>query len=307
MLLAFALSGCEPTEQSHENNEQQSIYYSFKSPSTGQEFEILHAYLLYESFIEAVKENSDESHYKLYQQEVIQPVYEACFEGAEFIDSATILNWMPKESDFDSLKSQIELINKDYLNELFKEALIKSSDILPSNKKTTVCVFPQDKRLNSNMFTLETGKIIVSHSKPDKYYSSGMAHEYHHSVLNWEQNMKDNFETGLDRLITEGKAIMFETLVYPDSNTKDYVVDEGFNKEYWSKIEPYLESAVTSEFVEEMVTGGSNGIPQYYGYSEGYKMVRSYLDLHPGMTVEEWTSKSSKEIFEEVNYISNYQ
>ncbi|WP_336825682.1 DUF2268 domain-containing putative Zn-dependent protease [Sporosarcina sp. USHLN248] len=307
MFLAFALSGCEQTEQSQVNNQQQNISYSFKNPNTEQEFEILHAYLLYESFIEAVQENPDESHNKLYQQEVIQPVHEACFEDSGFVDLDTMLNWVPKESDFDDLKSQIELTNKDYLNELFKEALIKSSDILPSNKKTTVCVFPQDKRLVSNMYTLGTGKIIVFHSKPDRYYRAGMAHEYHHSVLNWEQYTDDNFETGLDRLITEGKAMMFETLVYPDSNTKYHGLDEGFNKELWSKIEPYLESAVTFEFVEEMVTGGSNGIPQYYGYSEGYKMVRSYLDLHPSMTVEEWTSKSSKEIFEEINYISNYQ
>ena len=28
---------------------------------------------------------------------------------------------------------------------------------------------------------------------------------------------------------------MFETLAYPDKNSKDLVLDENFNKEYWSK------------------------------------------------------------------------
>lgn len=100
---------------------------------------------------------------------------------------------------------------------------------------------------------------------------------------------------------------MFETFVYPDLNHAQYYVDESFNKEHWSKMEPYLESAATFEFVDEMVTGGSNGIPRNYGYSEGFKMIRSYLNLHPNMTVEEWTSISPKEIFEGGNYIANYQ
>ena len=37
--------------------------------------------------------------------------------------------------------------------------------------------------------------------------------------------------------------MMFETLVYPNMNSTYYHVDERFNKEYWSKIEPYLESS----------------------------------------------------------------
>ena len=64
---------------------------------------------------------------------------------------------------------------------------------------------------------------------------------------------------------------------------------------------------VDSRRINEMKFGGSNGLPTSYGYSEGYKMVRSYLNLHPDMTVEEWTSKSPKEIFEEGNYIANYK
>ncbi len=47
--------------------------------------------------------------------------------------------------------------------------------------------------------------------------------------------------------------------------------------------------------------------PNRYGYSEGYKMVKSYLDLHPNVTPEEWTALSAKEIFEKGNYLENYK
>ncbi len=50
-----------------------------------------------------------------------------------------------------------------------------------------------------------------------------------------------------------------------------------------------------------------NGLPNRYGYSEGYKMVKSYLDLHPYVTPKEWTALSAKEIFEKGNYLENYK
>ncbi|MFF2755886.1 DUF2268 domain-containing putative Zn-dependent protease [Psychrobacillus sp. NPDC058041] len=315
LLLIFILSACKQTEQSQENiimeNEQQNISYSFKNPNTGQEFTIIHAYMLYENYFETIKNHPDESPYQLYKQVIIDPVYDACFKDAEYY-KFSVFEWSPEESDFNSIKNQIESMDKDYLNELFEESLVKSSDILSSDKKTTVCVFPKNEKFPSDLETAGSGKILVylnyfddyyNLSELDNYYKSGMSHEYHHSVWTEKHYKGDYYLTVLDDLIMEGQAVMFETLVYPDSNSTDYVVDESFYKEYWSKIETYLGSSYSVEFL----IGGSNGLPDYYGYSEGYKMIRSYLNLHPDMTVEEWTSKSPKEIFEEGNYMANYE
>jgi len=309
LLLIFILSACKQTEQSHENtilkNEQQNISYSFKNPNTGQEFTIIHAYLLYENYFATVKDNPEESPYKLFKQQIINPVDEGCLKDAEH--SVNTVEWIPKEIDFDSIRKQVKLMNKDQLNEVFEESLVKSSDILSSDKKTTVCIFPKNEKAPSDMMTVGSGKIIVFYNKFDKTYKSGMSHEYHHSVWMRKHYTENNYSlTGLDRFIVEGQALMFETLVYPQLNSTYYFVDERFNEEYWSKIEPYLES-VAVPVIDEMLMGGSNGIPNAYGYSEGYKMVRSYLNLHPNMTVEEWTSKSSEEIFEEGNYKANYE
>ncbi|WP_427138633.1 DUF2268 domain-containing putative Zn-dependent protease [Psychrobacillus psychrodurans] len=315
LLLFFILSACKQTEKSHENiimeNEQQNISYSFKNPNTGQEFTIIHAYMLYNNYFETVKDNPDESLNQLYQQVIIEPIYDACFKDAEY-DKFSVFEWTPAESDFNNIRVQIESLDKDYMNKLFEESLVKSSDVLSSNKKTTVCVFPENERFPSDMMTLGTGKITVflselnnyfKLSELDNYTKSGISHEYHHSVWTEKHFTEDYFMTVLDNIIMEGSAIMFETLVYPDTNSKDLVLDESFNKEYWSKIETYLESSGTNDFI----LGGSKGLPDYYGYSEGYKMIRSYLNLHPDATVEEWTSKSPREILEEGNYLANYE
>ncbi|WP_144510090.1 DUF2268 domain-containing putative Zn-dependent protease [Bacillus sp. FJAT-22090] len=315
LLVIFILSACKQTEPSHENkimeNEQQNITYSFKNPNTGQEFNIIHAYTLYENYFETVKDNPDESPYQLYKQVVIEPVYDACFKDAEY-DRFSVYEWAPEESDFNSIKNQIESLDKEHMTKLIEESLVKSSDILSSDKKTTVCVFPDIERFPSDMMTLGTGKMTVLLSDLNNYFElseldnftkAGISHEYHHSVWTEMHYSKDYFFTVLDNIIMEGSAIMFETLMYPDTNSTEYVLDESFNKEYWRQIETYLESSGTNEFI----LGGSKGLPDYYGYSEGYKMIRSYLNLHPDATVEEWTSKSPREIFEEGDYMSNYE
>ncbi|MBP3039292.1 hypothetical protein J9303_07265 [Bacillaceae bacterium Marseille-Q3522] len=47
--------------------------------------------------------------------------------------------------------------------------------------------------------------------------------------------------------------------------------------------------------------------PYLYGYSEGYKMVKAYLELNPNVTPEEWTEMSAKEIFDKGNYAGKYK
>ena len=152
------------------------------------------------------------------------------------------LNGFQKKVILIVLGNKLNSMNKDQLNEVFEESLVKSSDILSSDKKTTVCIFPKNEKAPSDMMTVGSGKIIVIYNKFDRTYKSGMSHEYHHSV--WiRKHYTENYSlTGLDRFILEGQALMFETLVYPQLNSTYYYVDERFNKEYWNKIEPYLES-----------------------------------------------------------------
>ncbi|WOV83051.1 DUF2268 domain-containing putative Zn-dependent protease [Sporosarcina jeotgali] len=310
MVLAFSVSACKQTGQPPERitpeNALQNITYSFKNPDTGQKFSIIHAYQLYENFFEAVQNQPDEQLFKLFQQEIITPVNESCFEDAKLMNSEDIFELVTKRSDFERVKNQIEKMNTDQLNEVFEESLVKSSNALPTDKETTVCIFPENENFPSDMGTIGAGQIVVYYEGFDKYFKSAMSHEYHHSV--WlEKHLKDNKPlTGLDHLTLEGEAVMFETLMYPDLNSMYTLINESFNKEVWSKIEPSLERDAGPEILE-IIMGGSNGIPNYYGYSEGYKIVRSYLDLHPEMTVEEWTAQEPKELFEEVNYLANYR
>ncbi|MGE7909670.1 DUF2268 domain-containing putative Zn-dependent protease [Lysinibacillus xylanilyticus] len=297
----LTLTSCTQKEKS--KNDFESIVTAFEHPQTGQKFKIVNAYKLYQNYADKVESNPIQSQSEIYNEEVIKPIYSACFENGEYPYMADeVLNVAPDILTENQILS--EKIDREETENIIKEALLKSSDLIPSKIETTACVFPATNT-NKQMITVGAGKIIVLYNK---YYNedvlrSSMAHEYHHSV--WTEKYLRNAPqfTVLDNLIFEGKAFVFEKLVYPDIDIAP--IYSTFNKYYWSKIALDLEKVDLNRSLE--ILAGANGLPSRYGYSEGYKMVKSYLDLHPNVTPEEWTALSAKEIFEKGNYLENYK
>ncbi|WP_425571818.1 DUF2268 domain-containing putative Zn-dependent protease [Pontibacillus salipaludis] len=207
-------------------------------------------------------------------------------------------------SVYTPLTTLSEEIEEKQVEETIKQALIKSSNLLPTEKETAVCVFPTTNT-TVPMFTVGAGKIIVLYNKyyDDISIKAGIAHEYHHSVWT-EKYLTDNASTTvLDNLIFEGKAVMFEKIAYPDITFTP--IDERYHQEHWESIENDFHKADFNRSME--IISGGKGLPDLYGYSEGYKMVQSYLKLHPDLTPEEWTPIKALEIFNDGNYIDNYQ
>ena len=142
------------------------------------------------------------------------------------------------------------------------------------------------------MVAIGSGKITVLYNKyyNDEFIRYTIPHEYHHSVLT--ENRPKTEGTVLDHMVFEGKAVMFEKLVNPEMDLRK--IDFNSKDFYWSKIVGDLEKRDLNRASE--INLGGNGLPYEYGYSEGYKMVKSYLDLHPDVSIEEWTALSPKEI-----------
>ncbi|MGD7023863.1 DUF2268 domain-containing putative Zn-dependent protease [Rossellomorea vietnamensis] len=317
LLLLFGsliLTGCseekaaemdgEKAEETDVRIEAEDLIHSFQHPESGQSYQIIDAYKLYGNYINALDKNTGKSEKDLYQQEVIDPVYQQCFADGEFSHMAeSITGQVPHSLDrVMNLNEKIE--NSQYVEHI-KEALFKSSDLLPANKETNVCIFPSISRTNSAAVTVGSGKIIILYSQyyTEEFLKAVTAHEYHHSVWAEKFLKSGNQQTVLDNLVFEGKAVMFEKVVYPDiQGTR---INEDYNKKYWAKIEGDLNS---TNFYQSMeIIFGGNGLPPLYGYSEGYKMVKSYIDYHPESEPLDWTGLSGKEIFEEGRYREHYQ
>ncbi len=310
MISSLTLASCTQTENSKnkrivpdEKQDIESIVTSFEHPQTKQKFKIVNVYKLYNNYEDKVESNPKQSRLEIYNEEVIKPIYSDCFENGEYLHMADpVLNIDP-----DSLTENQNLsenIDREKTENILKEALLKSSDLIASGNETTVCVFPVADA-NANMVTVGAGKIIVFYNK---YYTendlrSSIAHEYHHSVWTEKYARKDVPVTVLDNLIFEGKAIMFDKLVYPDIYFAP--IYTTYTKDDWSKIALDLEKSDVNRSYE--IISGGNGLPSQYGYGVGYKWVKSFLDLNPTLTPEEWTALSSKEIFEKGDYLENYK
>src|SRR5690606_38347866 len=110
------------------------------------------------------EESSPEELDDLYVSKIIEPVYQTCFEGGEFAYDFSVVTDAP--SDFAKIQEVIDQMDFEHISSLIEEALVKSSDFLPSENETIVCVFPVvDGDNEAAMFVPGTGKIIVPYGE----------------------------------------------------------------------------------------------------------------------------------------------
>ncbi|PLR94115.1 DUF2268 domain-containing putative Zn-dependent protease [Bacillus sp. T33-2] len=303
LLAVFLLGSCLKNEQKVQEYENSRFSYDHPNNNTKQQFEIIHVYKLYDSFMKNSKNKDKREVGELYKEQIIEPVYDACFKDAEYLHIADHLMVHPPE-DLDRMQQIVDSIDQGTTETLFKETLLKSAEILPTSNKTTVCVFPTFNHNEAPMFAQGAGKITVLLSPylSEAMIKAGLAHEYHHSVWT-EKYFDEKKHTVLDNFVFEGKAVMFEKTVYPDFTLTK--VDPAFDRENWDKINGDL-NMVSLARSREILFGGGD-LPPGFGYSEGYKMVKAYLDTHPGLDPAEWTAIPAKEIYEEGRYEENYK
>ena len=306
LISCLTLTSCTQTEKEQKIIDKEMVF-SFEHPQTKQKYKIIYANQLFYPYIEKVKDNpnlSTSETLELYNNEIIQPIYQDCFENGEYLHMAeNLLNTIPNGLTEIEVVSEKMGTRKAEINQLIQESLLKSADLLPSQSDVAVCVFPSSTN-NRRAFAVGAGKIIIplNLNVLGDALKSIVAHEYHHSVWAEKHDNGDKFSV-LDNMVFEGKAVMFEKSVYPDY---DYTpIYSTYNKVLWSKVKPDLKNYDSNRSLE--ILNGGKGLPISYGYSEGYKMVKSYLDLNPDKTPEEWTALSAKEIFEKGNYLENYQ
>lgn len=300
-IIVLALSGCSNGEGAGAISGEEGLSSTFEE--NDQNFEVIHAYQLFNPYYEESKSLPKEEVLALYKSSIIDQVNDKCFKDGENIQMAqTILNEEPKNRI--AVQDVIKKIDFAKTNEAVKEALIQSSKLLPTEKDTTVCIFPTNDSTTLS-FAAGSGKIILLYNRnySADIIKSAVAHEYFNSVA-LEKQFADS-STVLDQLVLKGKAVMFEKMVFPNFSLTS--IDETFKKEQWAKIEGDLGNS-DPDRGNAIIKGGPQvqQLPKNYGASEGYKMVKAYLDANPDTPVEEWAAKPAGEIFEETDYQANY-
>jgi uncharacterized protein YjaZ len=301
LFISAVLSGCE--QESNEAPKPKPVISTFKNDGENQKFNIVHAQYLYEDYLDKLEQTPRQERQKLYEEKILEPVKKECFTDLEHPQMAEELQSYQVNKVPDTLNKVIKSMDREHLDSLIKEALEKSSEILPSAKDINVCIFPTDNAFHRTMVATGAGRIFVYYSDhlSDRMIKSAIAHEYHHSAWTGQHFSSSHQQTVLDNLIFEGKAVMFQETVYP--GTADIPLDTKADPILWEKVRGDLDKSDFNRSLEVLFGGGT--LPLHYGYSEGYKIVKAYIE-ETGSTVEDWTAASPKEIFKKGRYTERF-
>lgn len=245
-------------------------------------------------YLEAVKNDPNKPKKEIFEEKVFQPVWEECFQGGEYLHLLAEVRKTPPEELVYLEKITNEQQSLIKVKATVQEALIQSAHYLPGQETTTVCIMPATSRNNSAL-TIGSGKILLFSNpylfRSDHELAGTVAHEYHHSV--WTAKHFDPYHpfTLLDALLFEGKAMHFQELVYPGSS---YI--PNYDDRYEEAREELMKrlGSVDIHLRNEMMFG-SDRIPYAFGYAEGYRLVKQYLQENPQVKIEQWTSMEPEE------------
>lgn len=210
----------------------------------------------------------------------------------------------------------------DDVVDIIGEALQASSAMLAS-VDIQVCLVPAppDSRTmasaDNDLYAIAYGDVIMVamgglSGRWQVELETVMAHEYHHTVratalsqlVNVEASSidEDGEITLLERIVTEGMAVVFAQMVVPQFQDPVY---EGLSasreSDLWAEIIPQLES--TDEALHRLyIQGRQAGVPVNAGYTIGYHIVQAYIANNPDVSLEEWTQLSAQDIYDASGY-----
>lgn len=276
-----------------------------------QLFKVISVYEGMSKYVEAARSDPEADLNELFQKHIIDPYWEECAEGGEYILLAEEAFKDPIR-DFDRLEEEIRLLSTSGIEEVVEEALHQASTLL-HGPDTTVCIAaldPRDTFVRKNMhgvagFTLGSGKILSQVSIQDDWrdwVSYLVAHEYHHSVWTSLHYEKSKGRDLLNYLVFEGKADSFARLVYPDIKapwTDALAPDQEARQ--WRKMEPQL-SITNYAMKQRYMFGGGRSVPLWSGYTIGFHIVQSFLQQTPEATIDEWTAMDANDVLAQSGY-----
>lgn len=312
-LLVFCLGACSNQHPGENKESGQSepkpasaISFAVEGGGGFKQFSVILLDAKLEAYMKKAREADPTDARKLYEETVFKPVWNDCFAQGEYLGITSAIREQPP-SNFARIEKAIALLRESdepdaTVTATIKDALMKSAAQLEGPAVTNVCVLPTDLIETSAGYTVGSGKILLLYNPylyKDKQELAGVvAHEYHHSAWTSKHFQPHKPFTLLDYLAFEGKAVAFSQLLYPNEDIIDTYPDDEQVESRRAMLQ-HLDSTQLA-LQQKIMFGGQDGIPQVFGYSEGYRLVQTFLRDHPDLTVEQWTASSPEELLREV-------
>lgn len=229
------------------------------------------------------------------------------------------------DPDLDVLGEALQLADKTGPKQAVEDALRKSTRLLPRpDLSARFLLLPGDgeSRLMTQVMQGVMGISLGSQATLLFFWPSGdwiswlsytASHEYAHVVRNhlFPRGLSSGRpvylktqepETLLDAMVAEGISDSFARQVYPDMEPRWLrALDDKDVAHVWPKVVRRLRVSDPNE-VRRFVSGDGDRIPQWTGYSLGYRIVSSYLSTHPSARPAALVGMQAWTIFKESEY-----
>jgi uncharacterized protein YjaZ len=266
----------------------------------------------YSNWLEADKKLSREESMKL-GEKLLDSIFNTYFSKCEYADLFQSYRSDTSNGIIDraSLKKNIEQLNskQQTIKNRINNALMKCQNYLPYDD-LNIFIFPSfdsnssEKLGGISGLTIGSKHIAIFIDPFAKGWEDELeitiAHEFHRAY--WTNlNFNSLRNIFLDRLIFEGKAVVFSHLVYPKIKEPwDSTLLEIQKKNLWNKIKNKLEN---TDFVyQDSIMFGIGEYPLCTGYILGRDIVTASLKQSPNMEPKYWTNFSPDFILKTSGY-----
>jgi uncharacterized protein YjaZ len=262
------------------------------------------------SYADAIAANPNADRIALWQEKVVDPYWQRCAAGGEYIDYAPPLK--TPFADIVSLRASASALRSSPIESVVRSAVQKSGSALPG-PATTVCILAADSSWTylQDMhgvggFTAGTGKVwltILPAGDWKDWITHGVAHEYHHSVWTALYYKTNPILNMADYLVFEGRADSFANIIDPQHHSPwTNALTRQQERTAWRTIERRLQST-DAQLLQGLMFGGAEGVPHWAGYTIGFQIVQSFLKVHPDLTVNQWTAIPANELLKQASYV----
>ncbi|GEM_PF-1926742 len=274
----------------------------------GQAFQITYFYQEFLDYLEKAEEQPDQLD-ELFMETVVNPL--AGGDGQLLLEQYNLTT--PTRPAL--LKGYLQYLSDDQetIHTLIMDALKESADHLPPGASKHIVVLPANpddafimKKMkgvagvawNENTLYIQIAPPFLE----EGHLQHTVAHEYQHTVLMENPEMAAG-DSLLDYVMIEGKADTFARLLYPDVETaySDFS-NEANESDTWNVLRDQAES--TDPQLQQLffMGDGTRGLPRWTNYRMGNKIMDSFIERNPDISIAVWTDLPAAEILTRSKY-----